>query len=265
MINYIDSKGYIKNGLLISFLLIFILSGRAFTAYGEGFTLVVAPQLCFVQYGQPKMGGGPPSDELTVDSGWGIGGLMHGIHKRFIFEVFPFYAKVSDIKTIGDIAYADVYPFLRGNFYINAGFGLVTIFNRSEAVDTDIISPFPLVGVKYKFGKYGSYINPWVGFMYDIVNVDFESPMAPDIKERDRSLLIGARFGLTPLPFFTTVTKFYYKRCFDDVDKKNTYTFTNRTNIYFSKVVGATTYIDYRQFTDGAYMLMVVGGPAFCF
>jgi len=259
----------VKMGLfIIAVAVIFssaISTDQAVAVHGEGFTWVISPQPGFVRFAQPQGGGGPQADNMQVSDGWSIGALVHGIHKRIIFEVYPFYAKIGEIKTIGNIAYLDVYPYIKGNFSINAGFGLVTIFNCTDTVDTDIISPFPLVGVKYKFGKYGSYLNPWVGFMYDMVNVDFKTPMPPDIKERYKSILFGARFGYKPLPFINLVAKFYYKRCFADVDEKNTVNLVNRTVIYFSEHIGATTYLDYRQFTDGGYLLMFVGGPAFVF
>jgi len=230
----------------------------------QGFKLIISPQPGFVRFTQPVTGG-PPSDETTVDSGWCFGVLVHGVHPRFIFESYPFYAKLNDIKTIGTISYLDVYPYIHDSFSINAGFGLVTVFNSTAAVDTDIISPFPLVGVKYKFGKFGSYLNPWVGFMYDAINVDFKTPMPPDQKERDKSFLVGARFGYNPLPFLSTVCKFYYKRCVNDVKKKNTVDLVNRTNIYLTKKFGISTYLDYRQLTDGSSLLMFVAGPAFVF
>jgi hypothetical protein len=228
----------------------------------RSFRLIISPQPGFVRFTQ-LITGGPHAGETTSDNGWCFGALVHGVHPRFIFEAFPFYAKIDDIKTIGTISYFDIYPYVHSNFSINTGFGLVTIHNSTETVDTDIISPFPLVGVKYKFGKFGSYFNPWVGFMYDAINVDFKTPMPPDQKERDKSFLVGARFGYTPLPFFSTVCKFYYKRCFDDVQKKNTVDLVNRSNIYLTKSVGISTYLDYRQMTDGSSLLMFVAGPAF--
>jgi hypothetical protein len=246
-------------------ILMAVSAGYSFAKMGEGFNLVLSPQFGFVRFAEKQGGQGPDADDLVATDGWSLGGLIHGIHPRFIFEVYPFYAKLDEIKTIGDIAYLDVYPYKNGNFSLNAGFGLVTIFNRTDDVDTNIISPFPLFGVKYKFGKYGSYINPWVGFMYDMIDVNFENPHIPDQEERNKSFLIGSRLGYKPLPFLNLVFKFYYKYCFEDVEKKSTITLTNRNVIYFTENIGATSYLDYRQYTSGGYMLMFVGGPAFVF
>ncbi|MGQ9706648.1 MAG: hypothetical protein ACUVWP_06565 [bacterium] len=250
--------------LLVLLFISMVMVTPALSAPQEGFTLIVSPEPGYIRFAQPSTGN-PPSNELVVKNGWCFGALVHGIHHRFIFEFYPFYGKIKDIKTIGTISYFDVYPYINGNFSINTGFGLVTIINYTDTVDTNIISPFPLVGIKYKFGKFGSYINPWVGFMFDVINIDFKTPMPPDQKERDESILIGARFGYTPLPFISTVFKFYYKRCFDEVEKKNTVDLVNRTNIYFTRKIAVSTYIDFRQLNDGSNLLMFVAGPAFAF
>lgn len=265
MLNKLHFLRYLNLSIIVIIICIILVTGQVFAKHGEGFNLVLSPQLGFVRLGQPETGDGPPSGELVIDHGWTLGGLVHGIHNRFIFEAYPFYGKVGDIKTIGDIAYIDVYPLVRENFKVNIGMGLVTIFNRTDSADTDIISPFPLGGVKFYFGKYGSYFNPWVGFMYDMIDVDIASPMAPDTKERYKSLLLGARLGYKPLPFLNFVFKFYYKRCLDDVEEKNTFNLVNRNVIYFTENIGATTYLDYRQYIGGGYMMMLVGGPAFVF
>ena len=206
---------------------------------------------------------GPGGAETTeTDTGPEYGVFALFAHPNVVVNNFLFFADVNDADVWGDLLFANYYADAKARLTWNLGMGY--LYHKIEMGDVcvDVRDPMAKAGVRLKVPALHLSLNPYVGYAWERVKVDIETPAGTqEEKSHNDSWLYGLTIGYR-WRMLEGGVNYYYQ---DSQEIEEDFQVVRaRLSAFFTKTWGLSARFDYaeHQTTDDRSFLL---GPVWVF
>lgn len=206
---------------------------------------------------------GPGGAETThTDSGPEYGVFALFARPNFVINNFLFFADVNDADVWGDLLFANYYANAKSRLTWNVGAGYLYHEIEPKGVRIVVTDPMVKAGVRLKVPSLHLSLNPYLGYAWERVEVEIDTPMGTeDVDSDNDSWLYGLTIGYRWRMLEGGVNYYYQDSQNFDEDFQ---VVRARLSVFVTKTWGVSGRFDYaeHQTTDDTSFLF---GPVWVF
>ncbi|MFH0953635.1 MAG: hypothetical protein V1873_04830 [Verrucomicrobiota bacterium] len=222
----------------------------------EGVVWTVSP-IAGVDRNRLKVRGPDGSVTAETDTGpeYGVFALM--ARPSLVINNFLFYSDVNKADVWGNLFYANFYGSSRREVTWNLGGGYLYHEIRPEDVRITVTDPMVKAGLRLKLPKWHLSLNPYLGYAWERVEVEIDTPMGTqDVDSDNDSWLYGLTLGYRWRMLEGGVN--YYYQDSQDLDE-DFQVVRARLNFFFTRKWGIGARIDYAEHQTADDFSVLVG------